>query len=93
MRGRSIKVDRRKYVLVPKAEYQKWRKWSERAEGGVTRNRGRTLPIERYPDRRVAEFPLSNTTDAADYARVCKLVKKLGLNPETIDHDKPVGVE
>ena len=48
--------------------------------------------LETYSDPRVAEFILSNTVDAADYARALKLVRKMGLDPEKIDHDKPIGV-
>ena len=47
--------------------------------------------LERYSDKRVAAFLLSNTVDAADYARAVKLVRKMGLDPEKIDHDKPLG--
>ncbi|MBN1342076.1 MAG: hypothetical protein JXQ73_05315 [Phycisphaerae bacterium] len=49
-------------------------------------------PVESYTDERVAEFLLSNTVDADDYARAVKLVRKMGLDPTKIDHDKPVGV-
>ncbi len=49
-------------------------------------------PVEMYSDRRVAEFLLSNTVDAADYSRAVKLVRKMGLDPEKIDHDRPIGV-
>lgn len=48
--------------------------------------------LEVYSDERVAEFLLSNAVDAADYARAVKLVRKMGLDPATIDHDKPIGV-
>ena len=49
-------------------------------------------PLEAYTDQRMAEFLLSNTVDAADYARAVKLVRKMGLDPAKIDHDKPIGV-
>ena len=48
--------------------------------------------LEVYTDERVAEFLLSNTVDAADYVRAVKLVRKMGLDPAKIDHDKPIGV-
>ena len=48
--------------------------------------------VEVYTDERVAEFILSNTVDAVDYARAIRLVRKMGLDPARIDHDKPVGV-
>ncbi len=49
-------------------------------------------PVEVYSDERVAEFLLSNTVDREDYERAVKLVRKMGLDPAKIDHDKPVGV-
>jgi hypothetical protein len=48
-------------------------------------------PLERYTDQRVAEFLLSNAVDAKDYARAVKLVRKIGLDPEKVDHDRPIG--
>jgi len=50
-------------------------------------------PLERYTDQRVAECLLSNAVDAKDYARAVKLVRKMGLDPEKVDHDRPIGVE
>ena len=44
---------------------------------------------ERYTPRRVAQFLLQNAVDAADYAVARREVKKLGLNPDTILHDRP----
>jgi hypothetical protein len=90
MRVPTIKIDRREYVLVPKAEYQQWKRRNKSAKNGGS---SKSTPIELYTDQRVAEFLLTNTVDAKDYARACKLVRKMGLNPAKIDHDKPVGVD
>ena len=49
------------------------------------------LPVERYSPDRKAEFLLSNTTDAEDYAKAVKEVRRLGLDPENIPHRKPEG--
>jgi hypothetical protein len=54
--------------------------------------RAKRAQLETYSDPRVAEFILSNTVDRADYARAVKLVRKMGLDPEKIEHDKPIGV-
>lgn len=60
---------------------------------GAARRRRKPLLVERYSDKRVAEFLLSNAVDAADYARAVALVRKMGLDPARIDDDKPIGVE
>jgi AbrB family looped-hinge helix DNA binding protein len=48
-------------------------------------------PVEHYTPERRAEFLLSNAVDARDYARACKLVRRMGLNPDSIRHRKPKG--
>ena len=47
---------------------------------------------ERYTPRRLAQFLLQNAVDAADYTAARREVKKLGLDPDTIPHDRPTGV-
>ena len=55
--------------------------------------RRRTMPpVEKYTDERAAEFILSNTVDAADYERAAKLVRRMGIDPEKVKHEKPIGV-
>jgi len=93
MRMPTIKIDRREYVLIPKSEYQKWQKQRKSTTASIGSQVARKLPIESYTDQRVAEFLLTNTTDTADYARACKLVRQMGLDPAKIDHDKPAGVK
>lgn len=48
------------------------------------------LPIEQYSLERKAEFILSNSTDQRDYKKACEEVRKLGLDPDTIKHHKPL---
>ena len=92
MRAPTLRIDREEYVLVPKAEYEQWRSRHGRSKrSGVSKSK-RTPRVEMYTDRRMAGFLLTNTVDAQDYARACKLVRKMGLDPAKIDHDKPVGV-
>jgi hypothetical protein len=47
---------------------------------------------ERYTPRRLAQFLLQNAVGAADYAAARREVKKLGLKPDTIPHDRPTDV-
>jgi hypothetical protein len=57
-----------------------------RAKASASSRRPR---VEMYTDKRIAEFLLTNTADAPDYARARKLVRKMGLEPDKVDHDKP----
>ena len=47
------------------------------------------LPVENYTDERKAEFLLSNAVDAHDYAWAAEQVRRMGIDPETISHDRP----
>ncbi|HBS28970.1 MAG TPA: AbrB family transcriptional regulator [Phycisphaerales bacterium] len=44
---------------------------------------------ERYSPQRVAEFLLTNAIDENDYARARDRVRGLGLDPDTIAHERP----
>ena len=48
-----------------------------------------TAPIEVYSPERRAAFLLENATDAEDYARVRDEVKRMGLDPDSIPHERP----
>ena len=47
------------------------------------------LPVETYTDERKAEFLLSNAVDEEDYAWAVKEVRKLGLDPDQVAHQRP----
>src|SRR5215510_7561781 len=49
-------------------------------------------PIEIYTPERKAQFLLMNAVDAVDYAEAVREVRNMGLEPDTIPHDKPPGV-
>ena len=49
-------------------------------------------PIEIYTPERKAQFLLMNAVDATDYAAAVTEVREMGLDPDTIPHDKPPGV-
>jgi AbrB family looped-hinge helix DNA binding protein len=51
-----------------------------------------TVPIEVYADERKAEFLLSNAVDAEDYRRAEEAVRRMGLDPAKIAHQRPAGV-
>jgi AbrB family looped-hinge helix DNA binding protein len=48
-------------------------------------------PIEIYTPERKAQFLLMNAVDAADYTDAVEEVRKMGLDPDAIPHDKPPG--
>ncbi len=59
-----------------------------REDGIVLRSSG--LPaVEIYTPERIAEFLLSNSMDAEDYADAVAEVRSMGLDPESIDHYRP----
>ncbi len=60
----------------------------EQANGILLRPAVATV-VEMYDDTRVAEFLLSNATDAADYEAARKEVRALGVDPDAIPHRKP----
>lgn len=45
---------------------------------------------ERYTPERQAEFLLNNAASARDYAAARREVRRLGLDPDRIPHDRPV---
>lgn len=44
--------------------------------------------LEVYTPRRIAEFLLNNAVDDEDYQGAVEEVKKLGIDPATIAHDR-----
>ncbi|MBA3946359.1 MAG: hypothetical protein H0X37_17580 [Herpetosiphonaceae bacterium] len=47
------------------------------------------VAAEGYTPNRKAEFLLSNSVDAEDYARAVEEVRRMGLAPAAIPHYKP----
>jgi AbrB family looped-hinge helix DNA binding protein len=50
-----------------------------------------TLPFEIYTPERKAEFLLNNAVTQQEYDLAVKEVRKMGLDPEEIPHEKPDG--
>lgn len=44
---------------------------------------------ELYSRRRKAEFLLSNAIDETDYLRAREEVKRLGIDPDSVQHERP----
>lgn len=47
------------------------------------------VPVEKYTDHRKAEFILNAAVDAKDYAAARNRVQQMGLDPDSIPHDRP----
>jgi AbrB family looped-hinge helix DNA binding protein len=63
---------------------------AEETEDGILIRPAMVVPVERYSPERKAEFLLSNATDEIDYRKARRVVRRLGLNPDSIPHRRPV---
>lgn len=61
----------------------------EEGPDGVIIRPAVAIPVEVYTPERKAEFLLENAVDAEDYARAVEKVRRMGLNPESIPHERP----
>jgi AbrB family looped-hinge helix DNA binding protein len=63
----------------------------EEREDGLSVRPAVALPVEIYTPERKAEFFLNNAVTRADYRWAVKEVRRMGLDPNKIAHDKPPG--
>ena len=63
---------------------------TEAREDGVLVRPAVALPVESYSDQRKAEFLLSNAVDEEDYRWARAEVRKLGLDPDDVPHERPL---
>ena len=61
----------------------------ESTEEGLFLRPVSSLSRHTYSDERRAEFLLSNAADEDDYRRAADTVRSMGLDPESIPHDRP----
>ena len=94
-RFESAKVGKRGAIIVPARLRKRFGieegslVTAEEKEDGILIRPAVVVPVERYSDKRKAEFLLSNATDAADYRNARKEVRNLGLDPDSIPHSRP----
>jgi len=62
---------------------------AEETDRGILIRPAIALPVESYSPERIAEFLLSNAVDADDYASAVDEVRRMGLDPDGIPHQKP----
>lgn len=92
----SAKVGKRGAIVLP----ARLRKRCGIEEGSVVSAKERedgilirpavALPVEKCTPERKAEFLLTNATTSADYRKARKEVEKLGIDPDSIRHHRPV---
>jgi AbrB family looped-hinge helix DNA binding protein len=62
---------------------------AEEREEGILIRPATVLPVEIYTSERKAEFLLNNAVGAGDYRRARAEVKRMGLDPDRIEHHRP----
>ncbi len=97
MRAETTKIGRRGTVVIPAPLRRKYGMEEgslvlveERTEGVLLRPVV-TLPVEIYTPERKAEFLLNSAVTQEDYAWAVKEVRKMGIDPKTIPHERPKG--
>jgi AbrB family looped-hinge helix DNA binding protein len=91
----TTKIGKRGAVVVPAGLRRKYGfeegslVVAEAREEGALLRPVVTLPLERYTPERKAEFLLNNAVTPDDSAWALEEVKKLGIDPKTIPHEKP----
>lgn len=97
MAERSTKVGKRGTVVIPAATRRRYGIEegsplivAERADG-ILLQPAELVPTEIYSPERIAEFLLSNAVSDADYEAACDEVRRLGFEPDDIEHVRPAG--
>jgi AbrB family looped-hinge helix DNA binding protein len=91
----TTKVGKRGTVVIPAGLRRKYGfeegsvVIAEAREEGVLLRPVVTLPLEIYTPERKAEFLLNNAVTPKDYAWAITEVRKMGLDPKKIPHEKP----
>ena len=47
------------------------------------------IPIETYSIRQKAEFLLNNAVDMDDYRSAAEVVRRMGIDPDSVPHEMP----
>ena len=95
MQMATTKIGKRGAVVIPAGLRRKYGfeegslVVAEAREEGVLLRPAVTLPFERYTPERKAEFLLNNAVTPGDFAWALEEVKKMGIDPKTIPHEKP----
>jgi len=91
----SAKVGKRGSIIVParlRARFgieEGTMVTAEEWDDGILIRPAVIVPVEKYTPVRKAEFLLSNATTTADYRKARKEVQKLGIDPDSVTHQRP----
>lgn len=64
---------------------------AEALADGILLRPAAVVPVEIYSDARRAEFLLNNAVGSDEYAWALQEVRRMGLDPDAIPHDPPLG--
>ncbi len=97
MQGETTKIGKRGTVVIPAGLRRKYGMKegsiliAESRSEGVLLRPVVTLPLEIYSPERKAEFLLNSSVTLEDYEWATQEARKLGVDPESIPHEKPKG--
>lgn len=95
-RSDSIRVGKRGTVVLPAQLRRRFGMEegamiiAEAVDDGILLRPAVVLPVERYTDARKAEFLLNNAIGPDEYAWAVGEVRRMGLDPDAIPHDRPL---
>ena len=96
-RVESARIGKRGTIVIPAALRKRFvlnegsYVTAEEREDGILIRPAAVVPVEVYSPERLAEFHLNNAVTPEDYAWAVKEVRKMGLDPAAIPHQKPRG--
>lgn len=94
-RVETIKVGKRGTVVIPAALRQKYNidegtlLMAESRDEGILLRPTVVFPVEIYTPERKAQFLFNTAVTPEDYAWAAEEVRKLGLDPDQVSHNKP----
>jgi len=91
----SAKVGKRGAIIVPARLRKRFgieegtMVVAEEKDDGILIRPAVVVPVERYSPERKAEFLLSTATTNADYRKARRVVRELGIDPDSVLHRRP----
>jgi AbrB family looped-hinge helix DNA binding protein len=91
----SAKVGKRGAIIVPARLRRRFgieegsMVVAEEKDDGILIRPAVVVPVERYSPERKAEFLLSTATTNADYRKARRMVRELGIDPDSVPHRRP----
>ena len=92
----SLRVGKRGTIVLPAALRRQFGMEegamliAEAVDEGILLRPAVVLAVERYTAARKAEFLLNNAVGLDDYAWAVAEVRRMGLDPDTIPHERPL---